>query len=89
MKKLFSTILVLGLLLSTSAYTEEKIILPEFIKKSVNAHVRAGFKIVDVSTTDKIVVYTLHKKQTVKVCYLILGTASILDCVYPWKKLLL
>ena len=82
MKKLLG-IVVLGLLLSFSANTEEKIILPEFIKKSVNAHVRAGFKIVDVSTTDKIVVYTLQKKQTVKVCYLILGTASILDCVYP------
>ena len=76
-------IVVLGLLLTFNANTEEKVILPEFIKKSVNAHVRAGFKIVDVSTTDKIVVYTLQKKQTVKVCYLILGTDSILDCVYP------
>ena len=76
-------IVVLGLLLTFNANTEEKVILPEFIKKSVNAHVRAGFNIVDVSTTDKIVVYTLQKKQTVKVCYLILGTDSILDCVYP------
>jgi hypothetical protein len=98
MKKLFSTILVLGLLLSENAYAEEKFILPKIdgktvlpkiervgdkIRNSINAHVQAGFNIIDVSATDSIVVYTLKKKKTIKVCYLISTTDNILDCVYP------
>ena len=86
MKKLLG-IVVLGLLLSGNAYAAETV-LPEIdgmpkIKDSINAHVQAGFRIIDVSATDRLVVYTLKKKQTVKVCYLILGTGSILECVYP------
>ena len=98
MKKLLSTILVICSLLGGNAYAEEKFILPKIdgktvlpkiervgdkIRNSINAHVQAGFNIVDVSATDSIVVYTLKKKKTIKVCYLILTTDSILDCVYP------
>jgi hypothetical protein len=97
MKKLFLSILV-SLLLSVNGYAEEKFILPKIdgktvlpkiervgdkIRNSINAHVQAGFNIIDVSATDSIVVYTLKKKKTIKVCYLILTTDSILDCVYP------
>ena len=84
MKKLFLGILVAGLLLSGNAYSETKVFIPpEFIDSNINAHVRAGYKIIDVSATDKIVVYTLQKKKLIKVCYLIIGTGQIIDCVYP------
>ena len=93
MKKLLG-IVVLGLFLSGNAYADEKIVVPKIllpkielvgdkISNSINAHIQAGFNIVDVSATDNIVVYTLRKKKTVKVCYLILTTNKILDCVYP------
>ena len=97
MKKLFLLILV-SLLLSVNGYAEEKFILPKIdgktvlpkiervgdkIRNSINAHVQAGFNIIDVSATDSIVVYTLKKKKTIKVCYLISTTDNILDCVYP------
>ncbi|MDC0031498.1 hypothetical protein OAI92_02920 [Candidatus Pelagibacter sp.] len=88
MKKLLG-IVVLGLLFSGNAYADEKFVLPKIelvgdkISNSINAHVQAGFNIVDVSATDKIVVYTLRKKKTIKVCYLILTTNNVLDCVYP------
>ena len=88
MKKLLG-IVVLGLLWCGNAFADEKTVLPKIelvgdkISNSINAHIQAGFNIVDVSATDNIVVYTLRKKKTVKVCYLILTTNKILDCVYP------
>ena len=82
MKKLLG-IVVLGLLLSGGAYSETKVFIPEPIDKNINAHVRAGYKIIDVSATDQIAVYTLQKKKQIKVCYLIVGTDKIIDCVYP------
>ena len=75
MKKLILTT-CLSFFLNISVFSET-----EF--KTINEHLENGFKIVSVLNTDNQLIYTLQKKNKVRVCYMVVGTIKPWSCVTP------
>lgn len=75
MKKLILTTCLI-FFLNISVFSET-----EF--KTINEHLENGFKIVSVLNTDNQLIYTLQKKNKVRVCYMVVGTIKPWSCVTP------
>ena len=76
MKRLLS-IIILSFLLVNNTFAEVK------LKKSINAHLKEGYKIISIANSGGQIIYYLQKKNNLIVCYMYELTDKPWKCVSP------